>query len=248
MRRRMVAIALLDGHDAGMKYLVWDFDGTLAYRDGQWPAWTQALMEVLDREIPGHGAAPELLRPFMRAGFPWHYPEIHHPQLASADAWWETLEPRFADAFAAVGADEASAREMAKAVRRTYLVPERWRLYDDALPALEQLSSRGWKHLLLTNHVPELEEIVRHLCLDRHLHGMFNSAESGYEKPNPRAFDGVLEATAGAEAVWMIGDSVDADVAGAESVGIPAILVRKQHDGVERRCGDLSGISAIVEG
>ena len=71
----------MEGHDAVMKYLIWDFDGTLAYREGQWPAWTQALMEVLDREIPGHGAALEPLRPFLRAGFPWHSPEIHHPHL-----------------------------------------------------------------------------------------------------------------------------------------------------------------------
>ena len=137
---------------------------------------------------------------------------------------------------------------MAKAVRRAYLVPERWRLYDDALPILAQLSSRGWKHLLLTNHVPELEKIVRHLGPDRSLHGIFNSAETGYEKPHPDAFRGVLESLPHADAVWMIGDSVDADVAGAESVGIPAILVRKWHDGVERCCADLRGISSIVEG
>ena len=46
----------------------------------------------------------------------------------------------------------------------------------------------------------------------------------------------------------MIGDSVDVNVAGAEAVGIPAILVRKRHDGVQWCCADLSGISAIVEG
>ena len=174
--------------------MIWDFDGTLAYREGRWPAWTQALLEVLDRETPGHGVLGESLRPFLRAGFPWHSPEAHHPQLASADAWWGALELRFADAFAAVGADERLAGEIAKAVRYTYLSPERWRLYDDALPALEELSSRGWRHVLLTNHVPELAEIVCHLGLERHLQGIFNSAATaGYEKPHPEAFRGVLE-------------------------------------------------------
>ncbi len=231
-----------------MKWLIWDFDGTLAYREGQWPAWTQALLEVLDRETPGHGVDPELLRPFLRSGFPWHSPEAHHPHLASADAWWEALEPRFAYAFAAVGAEEDAARSMAKAVRRAYLDPQRWRLYDDAVHAIEELSSRGWKHLLLTNHVPELEGIVRHVGLDHHLHEIFNSAETGYEKPHPQAFRGVLENLPDADAVWMIGDNADADVAGAKAAGIPAILVRRRREGVEPYSEDLTGIAAIVGG
>jgi FMN phosphatase YigB (HAD superfamily) len=57
-----------------------------------------------------------------------------------------------------------------------------------------------------------------------------------------------LEVIAGAEAVWMIEDNVDADIVGAESVGIPAILVRKRREGVKRFFEDLSEIPAIVEG
>ncbi len=231
-----------------MKWLVWDFDGTLAYRVGEWPAWTQALLEVLDRQTPGHGVDPELLSPFLRTGFPWHSPEAHHPHLASADAWWGALEPSFADAFREAGADEVSAEKLAKAVRRAYLHPDRWRLYEDALPALEGLSSRGWRHLLLTNHVPELEEIVRHLGLDRHLHGIYNSAETGYEKPHPEAFRAVLEDLPDSNAVWIIGDNADADVAGAKAAGIPAILVRRRREGVEPYCENLTGIAEIVRG
>ena len=182
----------------------------------------------------------------MRAGFPWHSPQVHHPHLAPADAWWEALEPRFAEAFAAVGVGEGSAREMAKAVRRAYLVPERWRLYDDTLPALRGLSCRGWEHVLLTNHVPELEEILCHLGLDRHLRRIYNSAETGYEKPHPEAFRGVLEDLAGTAPVWMIGDSVEADVWGAEAAGIPAILVRRRRGGIGPFCVDLTGVAAIV--
>ena len=152
-----------------MKWVVWDFDGTLAYRVREWPAWTQTLLEVLDRENPGHGVDPKLVRPFLRTGFSWHSPEVHHPHLASAGTWWGALEPRFEDAFRAAGTDEAGARRMAKAVRRAYLDPERWRLYEDTVPALEALSSSGWKHALLTNHVPELPELADRMGLDRHV-------------------------------------------------------------------------------
>ncbi len=239
------AIRLLGGT---VKWLVWDFDGTLAYRVGQWPAWTQALLEVLDPKSPGHGVDPELIRPFLRTGFPWHSPEVHHPHLASADAWWGALEPRFADDFRAAGADKARASEMARAVRGAYLDPERWRLYEDAIPALEGLTSSGWKHALLTNHVPELPEIVGRLGLGRHVERIFNSAQTGYEKPHPEAFRGVLEDLPDAGAIWMVGDNAEADVTGAKAMGIPAILVRRRREGVEPYCENLGGIAAIVDG
>ena len=231
-----------------MKWLVWDFEGTLAYRVGEWPAWTQTLLEVLDREIPGHGADPEFVRPFLRTGFPWHSPGLPHPHLASAEAWWAALQARFADAFRAAGAEEAGARKMAKAVRRVYLDPQRWRLYEDTVPALQELSSLGWLHALLTNHVPELPEIIGSLGLDRHLDRTFNSARTGYEKPHPEAFRGVLGAVGRYEKIWMVGDNADANVAGAKAAGIPAVLVRKRREGVAPYSEDLNGIAAIVEG
>jgi putative hydrolase of the HAD superfamily len=205
-------------------------------------------LEVLDRETPGHGVDPELIRPFLQRAFPWHSPEAHHPRLASAEAWWEALEPRFADAFRAADACKSEAREMAKTVRRVYLDPERWRLYEDAVPALEGLSFSGWKHALLTNHVPELPEIAGRLDLDRHVERIFNSDQTGYEKPHPEAFRGVLDVLGGAEEVWMVGDNADTDVAGAKAAGIPAILVRRRREDVEPYCENLGGIAAIVDG
>jgi putative hydrolase of the HAD superfamily len=188
-----------------------------------------------------------LLRPFLRTGFPWHSPEVYHPHLASADAWWGALESCFAGAFREVGYDDASAREMARAVRRVYVDPERWRLYDDVVPALKELSSRGWKHALLTNHVPELPEIVTWLGLDEHVDRIFNSAQTGYEKLHTRAFRGVLDFVGGAEKVWMVGDNAEADVAGAKAAGIPAVLVRRRREGVEPYCEDLTGLAAIID-
>ncbi len=75
---------------------------------------------------------------------------------------------------------------------------------------------------------------------------IFNSAHTGYEKPHPEAFRGVLDALGGAEKIWMIGDN--ADVAGAKAAGLPAILVRKRREGVEPYCEDLGRIAAIVDG
>ena len=58
----------------------------------------------------------------------------------------------------------------------------------------------------------------------------------------------MLVTVAGAEAAWMVGDNPEADVRGAEAVGLPAILVRGPKRGARHHCEDLSGIVAIVEG
>ena len=150
-------------------------------------------------------------------------------------------------AFEASGLDPSASEELAGKVRNAYVDPRHWRLFDDAVPALGGLSSRGWTHLILSNHVPELPEILHNLGLAGHLLRVFNSAESGYEKPHPRAFDGVLEAVAGADATWMVGDNPEADVRGAEAVGLPAILVRGPGRGARRHCEDLSGIVDVVK-
>ena len=227
-----------------VRFLIWDFDGTLGYRAGR---WASTLHAVLEETMPGHDFERELLGARLRRGFPWHTPEVPHPELSPSDSWWGALLPVFAGAFETGGLDPSTSKELAGKVRGAYVDPRHWRLFDDAVPALRDLSSRGWTHLILSNHVPELPEILHHLGLDEHLHQIFNSAESGYEKPHPRAFDGVLGAVVGAEAAWMVGDNFEADVRGAEAVGLPAILVRGPERGARHHCEDLSGIVDIVE-
>ena len=57
-----------------MKLLIWDFDGTLGYRDSVMEpgagAWTAALLETVQREAPECPATAEELRPYIRVGLP----------------------------------------------------------------------------------------------------------------------------------------------------------------------------------
>ena len=80
--------------------------------------------------------------------------------------------------------------------------------------------------------MPELPEIVDGVGLSGFFDAVITSAATGYEKPNRRAFEIALEAAGNPEATWMVGDNPEADVLGAEGVGIPAILVRKGRSAV----------------
>ena len=224
-------------------YLAWDFDGTLGYREGP---WSSALLSVLEEEGRGVGFDANLLRAGLRTGFPWHAPEISHGELSSPEAWWEALSPVFVGAFEAGGLDPATSRTLAARVREAYTDPRRWRLFEDTLPALRHLSSLGWTHVVLSNHVPELAQILGALGLGDHVGRVFNSAETGYEKPHPGAFENLLGALDLPEKIWMIGDNPEADVRGAEAAGIPAILVRGRPGGARRHRRDLLGVADIV--
>jgi len=225
------------------KYLIWDFDGTLGYREG---AWTGAMVEALRQCAPDHEATADHLRPHIQKGFRWHDP--HQPySIKTADQWWDELSPIFERAYIAVGIEDALAKRMAQEVRFTYTGLKQWRLYDDTIPALTHLTQSGWTHLLLTNHVPELPSVLRHLELSKCFAQVFNSADTGYEKPHPQAYRAVLETVGDAERIWMIGDSIVADIAGAAAAGVPGILVRKPHADVLYQYDNLSQVPAILQ-
>lgn len=223
-----------------MQYLIWDFDDTLGYREGG--KWTLTLQEMVREAMPELEVTYDQLKGFLRVAYPWHTPERAHPELNAAEAWWETLYPALALALAGVGVPAERAEEMARAFPARYTDLSRWRLFPETLPVLGELSAAGWRHILLSNHVPELPRILNHLGLAPQLAAVFNSAQTGYEKPHPQAFRDVLDWLEEPEAVWMIGDNPKADIAGAEAHGIPGILVRKTDPGVRYCCEDLTGV------
>ena len=222
--------------------LIWDFDGTLAYRAG---GWAGALLSVLQNAAPELDATDEAVRPFLQSGFPWHAPENVHPGL-NADEWWEELVPLFARAFRGAGLKNGKTLELAYQVRDSYLNLNAWHRYEDTLPTLEALTKRGWTHVLLTNHVPELPCLLDYLGLSGKFAQVFNSALTGIEKPNPKAFRTVMD-WAGPEATtWVIGDSYSADYVGAHENCLKAILVRKPHPAATPFCQTLDQLLEIL--
>ena len=53
------------------KVLIWDFDGTLGYRDGWWRGCLTDVLQSVDSSI---SVTPEEISVFLQEGFPWHNP------------------------------------------------------------------------------------------------------------------------------------------------------------------------------
>jgi putative hydrolase of the HAD superfamily len=229
-----------------MKLLAWDFDGTLAFREGM---WSKALADVACDQLPGCELMRDAFVPHLQSGFPWHNPELPHTHITSHEQWWEHLSPVIENAFVkGAGVSIEQAKRLVPHVRANYADPARWALFDDVLPCLKELTENGWKHVILSNHVPELPTLVKALGLAPHIAAVFNSATLGYEKPHPKSFGAVLTSFQDAVTVWMVGDNYVVDVQGARAAGLSAILVRKAHPGAAEFHETLSSIPLALAG
>jgi putative hydrolase of the HAD superfamily len=225
--------------------IIWDFDGTLAYRPG---LWSGTLMQVLEEYNPNHNIDICQIKPYLKDTFPWHKPDKPHHHLSTPESWWSHIEEVIANAYQAVGITKEISVYLAQLVHQRYIDPQGFILYDDAIPILKHLTSKGWKNIILSNHVPELPQIVEQLGLGQLISICITSATIGYEKPNPEAFKIALSMTGNPKTVWMIGDSVSADIIGAQNVNIPAILVHSTYsDNVSHYASTLKEVVKILD-
>lgn len=107
-----------------------------------------------------------------------------------------------------------------------FLVTSNWHIFPDARPTLEALEERELVIGAVSNWVWNLPELLHSLDIVRHFDFIAASARIGYEKPHPRIFEWALgEAKVDPGSVIHVGDHVDADVEGAQGVGIDGVLI-----------------------
>lgn len=123
------------------------------------------------------------------------------------------------------------ATHLAEAVYGRYWEMEReLRLFPDVEPALAQLKVEGFRLGLITNVSDDPTPDLERLGLKGRFDTVVASCLVGLDKPDPRIFQVALEALGAAphEAVH-VGDLMSADVEGARSAGIKAVLLDR-HD------------------
>jgi putative hydrolase of the HAD superfamily len=111
-------------------------------------------------------------------------------------------------------------------LRELFMVTSHWHVFPDVLPTMVALKERGLIVGAVSNWVWNLPELLHSLDLVGQFDFITASARVGFEKPHPRIFE---EALAKAQVrPWEaihVGDHLDADVHGAERLGIGAILM-----------------------
>ena len=121
---------------------------------------------------------------------------------------------------------------------------DRWRAYDDVIPAFRRLRDRGLAIGLISNWDKRLTGLMDGMGIAPLLDTIVSSAEVGLHKPDPRIFElacGRLGVRPDESA--HVGDHQYADVLGARAVGMLPILIDR-HAGEGRPLAE-SAISTL---
>lgn len=144
----------------------------------------------------------------------------HHELVHDEEVWFAFTE----QIVLHMGGDPARARACAIDMVREWERHENFLLYEDALPALDELRRHALRIGLVSNGQRDLEEFAVHHRLD--VDAMVGSRSHGRVKPHPSIFVAALDSLGVAPGeVAMVGDSYEDDIEGARALGIRAILL-----------------------
>jgi putative hydrolase of the HAD superfamily len=194
-----------------------DAMGTLLTFEPPAPLLRAALRERLGVDV-GEDAA----RAAIRAEIAFYRAHIHLGRdAASLDAL------RRASAEAMRPALAAAAGAPGEVLVAALLAALRFRAFPDAAPALRALRAAGLALVVVSNWDASLHERLEETGIAPLVDGAVASAPFGAAKPDPAIFARGLELAGGAPAAaaWHVGDSPDADVAGARAAGLRAVLL-----------------------
>lgn len=204
--------------------VIFDLGNTLLFLDADYDQLETQMAEQLLSELAARGAAvgetfASDLRHARRAG----------RQRADKSNLEYTAEMAVSDTLARHGVCYLPEAVIPRLVARYFALEEqRWRAYPDARAALAQLKARGFKLALLSNATDHafIERIARNTGVAEFFDPLYSSAGIRYRKPDPRAFQLVLDAWGlPPDAVVMVGDAPSFDVLGAHRAGIRAIQI-----------------------
>lgn len=142
---------------------------------------------------------------------------------ASKRFWGEV----YRSAFAVLGIEDDG--RLTDALYERFTRYESYRLYPDAVPAIQELKESGLVVGLISNFEGWLEGMLIEMEVAHLFEVMVVSGVEGVEKPAPEIFLAALERTGSRpDRSVYIGDHPRIDVEGAEAVGMRGILIDRE--------------------
>jgi putative hydrolase of the HAD superfamily len=198
-------------YGAGVPLLLLDLDNTLLDRAAAFKVWAEDFLRAV-------GAPPE--------DVDWIL-DVDADGLT--DRWdvAEALKERYRLRNSAVDVVEALHDGVVAHSRLDPLVACALRITNDA----------GWVPVVVSNGATRQQEAkIRSTGLDRYLADWVISEEAGVSKPNPRIFAIAADrARMRLRGAWMVGDSPEADIGGANALGLPSVWLHRGRRWIDER-------------
>ncbi len=236
-----------------IRVVFFDLGNTLIYEKDPWTPFyeraDQALLDVL-REA-GLQADQQMYHGF-RGLLDLYYHRRGH------DTKEETTLVLLKQLLEEHGNHQVTEGVLHAALRAMYsITQENWHVEEDAIPTLHTLKENGFRIGVITNSSDDenTQTLMDKAGIRPYLDWAISSAAFGKRKPHPAIFDaGLRHFGIGAQRAAMVGDTFDADVVGAEQVGMLSIwITRRVHKTAPRSVvrpdavvSKLSGIPALL--
>ena len=192
-----------------------DVLGTLVELETPWPHLAQELAArgvVVDLEAARAAMLAEMA-----------YYRAHHDEARD----WATLKDLRRRCAAVVQESLGTPLPLVD-VEDALLAAVRFRAYPEVPAALERLRAAGARLAVVSNWDVSLHDVLERTGLRGLLDAVVISAELGVAKPDPAIFLAALDRLGATVADAMhVGDSPDADVAGARAAGLEVVFVAR---------------------
>ncbi len=123
-------------------------------------------------------------------------------------------------------------------------------LYDDVVPTLQRLKDDGYKLAIVSNWDTPLDPLAERLGIAHYFDIIVASHDERVRsaKPDPHIFEYTLNAVGiSAEEAVHVGDTYEADIIGAEGVGIRPILIDRDEPDVDRWDETIRSLAELPE-
>jgi putative hydrolase of the HAD superfamily len=211
-----------------LRAVLFDLGGTLMYERATWDAINARADEALTNYLRAEGLElnlstfPREFRKRLRKYF----------QQREKDLLETTYSFVLRDVLRDKGYGDIPESTLRTALDQLFAITQtNWTLEEDTLPTLQKLEADGYRMGLISNagDDQDVQQLARRFGIAQYFDFILTSAACSYRKPHKRIFELALSNWyfLPAEAV-MVGDNLDADVRGAQSVGLFAVWLSRR--------------------
>lgn len=209
-----------------IKHILFDLGGTLMYPRGEWePVHERADRALVNRLREHHiHLEPHVFRARL------------HEYYAQRDKDLQETTYHFVlrELLKEEGQAEVAESVLRSALDAMYAVTQtNWQIESDAVETLGRLKSDQYRLGILSNagDDKDVQQLVESFGIRPYFDFVLTSAACFYRKPHPRAFEMALaQWNAVPQEAAMVGDSLEADIAGAKRAEMTAIWITRRAE------------------
>lgn len=225
----------MNDHRRPFDYILFDLGSTLIFFTGNWQEVQEQSRRVLLQALRAAGFSvdePAFMKDFNERS------EVYRSQRDMEYFEW-SIDRLLQSVLADHGYPGEPLERLRPILAEMYAVSQRyWQVEADSIPTLEALLAAGYRLGLISNAA--YEEDVHQLIDQAGLRPYFDftliSAGVGYRKPHSKIFQAALDFWKAKPAqTLMVGDTLGADILGAQKLGMAAVWITRRADPAARQ-------------